>query len=434
MKLPAVVILGRPNVGKSSLFNRILGRRRAIVDDQPGITRDRIYARSDWRGKPFALIDTGGLLPGTDDPIMSAVKEQVEFAAQEAERILFLVDWETGVTDLDLAIARYLHRLKRPVTVVINKADDERRESDARDFPQLGFDSLIYVSAMRGRGIGDLLDEVITFPKATNDAVAEGLRIAIVGRPNVGKSSIVNALSGKSSVVVSEIPGTTRDATDTPLRFHEQDVILVDTAGLKRRARTKEAVEFYSQLRTARALERADVAWVIMDATEGLVSEDQRIAAQAYQDGKGVLLLMNKWDLVSKEAGTAADWEKHLRPLLGEYGHLPLLFTSALKKQRLTKALELSLEMGQERVRRIATTELNKAILPLIERTPPPSDKGRFVRIKYVTQLRTAPPLFGFFCNRPAGVSSSYQRYLERIIREKFGFSGVPIRLTFRKK
>lgn len=318
MKLPAVVILGRPNVGKSSLFNRILGRRRAIVDDQPGITRDRIYARSDWRGKPFALIDTGGLLPNTDDPIMSAVKEQVEFAAQEAERIIFLVDWETSVTDLDLAIARYLHRLKKPVTVVINKADDERRDGDPRDFPQLGFDQLCYVSAMRGRGIGDLLDEVITFPKATEEVVAEGLRIAIVGRPNVGKSSIVNAISGKSSVVVSEIPGTTRDATDTPLRFREQDVILVDTAGLKRRARTKEAVEFYSQLRTARALERADVAWVVMDAIEGLVGEDQRIVAQAYGEGKGVLLLMNKWDAVSKDTGTAADWEKHLRILLGD--------------------------------------------------------------------------------------------------------------------
>jgi len=434
MKLPAVVILGRPNVGKSSLFNRILGRRQAIVDGQPGITRDRIYARSDWRGRQFALIDTGGLLPSTRDPIMSAVREQVEFAAQEAERILFVLDWETGVTDLDLAIAKYLHRLDKPIIAVINKADDEVRERDPQDFHQLGFDPLIFVSAVRGRGIGELLDATVDFPGSEDEEIAAGLRIAIVGRPNVGKSSIVNAITGKSSVVVSDLPGTTRDATDTPLRFRENDIVLVDTAGLKRRAKTKEAVEFYSQLRTARALEQADVAWVIMDATEGLVGEDQRIIAEAYHEGKGILLLMNKWDAVPKDGRTAADWEKHLRPLLGEHKHLPVLFVSALKRQRLSKALELSLEVGRERVRRIATAELNETLLPIIERTPPPSDSGKFVRIKYVAQLRTAPPLFGFFCNRPQGIAHSYQRFLERRIRQHFGFTGVPIRLVFRKK
>jgi len=434
VKLPLLVIVGRPNVGKSSLFNRILGRRRAIVDGQPGITRDRIYARSEWRGREFALVDTGGLLPSSQDPIMSAVREQVEFAAQEADRVLFLLDWETGVTDLDASIARYLHRLKKPVIAVINKADNEARENDPRDFPQLGFEPLMLVSAMGGRGIGDLLDQAIDFGRVENEAPAEGLRIAIVGRPNVGKSSIVNALTGKTSVVVSEMPGTTRDATDTPLRFRQQDIVLVDTAGLRRRGKTKEAVEFYSQLRTARAMEFSDVVWVVMDATEGLVSEDQRIIAEAYHAGKGLLLLMNKWDAVKKDTGTAEDWEKHLHELLGEYKHLPILFVSALQRQRLIKAMELGLQIGQERGRRIATAKLNGTLLPILEESPPPTDRGKFIRIKYIAQLRTAPPLFGFFCNRPAGVAPAYQRFLERIIREQFGFSGVPIRLTFRKK
>ncbi|RJP74168.1 MAG: ribosome biogenesis GTPase Der [Candidatus Zixiibacteriota bacterium] len=434
MNLPSVVILGRPNVGKSSLFNRILGRRQAIVDDAPGITRDRIYAQTEWRGRPFALIDTGGMLPGTKDPIIEAVREQVEFAAQEATRILFVVDWETGVTDLDQTIARYLHRLKKDVLVVINKADTEVRERDPQNFPKLGFDQIHFVSAMRGYGIGDLLDAAVDFPEAKAGEPAEALRIAIVGRPNVGKSSMVNALTGQKTVVVSEIAGTTRDSTDTPLRYQKQDIILVDTAGLKRRGKTKEAVDFYSQLRTSRALERAEVVWVVMDATIGLVSEDQRIISEAYEEGKGVLLLMNKWDAVTKDHTTMVDWEKRLRVLLGEYGHLPMLFVSALERQRLLKALDLSLQIGQDRVRRLTTSQLNNALLPVIARTPPPSYNGRFIKIKYITQLRTAPPLIGFFCNIPAGVAHSYRRFLEKTIRQQFGFSGVPLRLVFRKK
>jgi GTP-binding protein len=434
MKLPAVVIVGRPNVGKSSLFNRILGRRHAIVDEQPGITRDRIYATSQWRNRPFALIDTGGLWPGSDDPMMDAVREQVEFAADEAARIIFLLDWETGVTDLDIAIAKFLHRLKKPVTAVINKADDDLRDRDPRDFYQLGFSPLQFVSAMRGRGIGDLLDVVVDLPESAVEPVLEGLRIAIVGRPNVGKSSMVNALTGKTSVVVSDIPGTTRDSTDTPLRFQKQDVILVDTAGLRRRGKTKEAVEFYSQLRTARALERADVVWVVMDATEGMVTEDMHIINQAYVGGKGVLLLMNKWDAITKDHTTAIDWENRLRLILGRFGHLPWLFVSGHERQRLLKALELSLQIQEDRIRRIATSQLNAVLEKIIEHTPPPSDRGHYVHIKYAAQLRTAPPLFGFFCNRPQAVSPAYQRYLERAIRENFGFSGVPIKLVFRKK
>jgi GTP-binding protein len=434
MKLPAVVIIGRPNVGKSSLFNRILNRRQAIVDDQPGITRDRIYGRTVWRGHPFALIDTGGLLPGTKDPIFEAVREQVEFAAEEAARILFVLDWETGATDLDIAIAKYLHKLQKPVSAVVNKADDEAREMDPKDFHQLGFDPLFFVSATRGRGIGELLDAVIDFPGQVEEKPEKALRIAILGRPNVGKSSLVNALTGKSSVVVSDMPGTTRDATDTPLKYHKKNLILVDTAGLRKRGKTREAVEFYSQLRTARALEHADIAWVVMDATEGLVSEDQRIIAEAYQQGKGVLLLMNKWDTVEKDDRTLADWEKRLRVLVGEYYHLPWLFVSALERKRLLKALDLSLEIGEQRERRIPTRELNEALLPVIQQTPPPTDRGKFVQIKYIAQLSTSPPLFGFFCNRPAGVAHSYQRFLERNLRKKFGFTGVPILLTFRKK
>ncbi len=434
MKLPAVVILGRPNVGKSSLFNRILGRRQAIVDGQPGVTRDRIYARGDWCDRTFALIDTGGLLPNTSDPLLEAVKEQVQFAANEASRILFLLDWETGVTDLDLAIAKYLHRLQKPVIAVVNKADDDRHEADPKDFARLGFKDLHFVSAMRGQGIGELLDAAIDFPVTEQEEPQEALRIAIIGRPNVGKSSIVNALTGKPTVVVSEVPGTTRDATDTLLHFRRQEVTLVDTAGLRRRGKTREALEFYSQLRTSRALERCDIAWVVMDATLGLVSEDQHIIQQAYQEGKGVLLLMNKWDTIKKDHQTLADWEKRLKILLGEYQHLPWLFVSALQRQRLLKALEISLVMGQERARKIPTSKLNAALLPIIERTPPPSDQGRFVRVKYITQIRTAPPLFGIFCNRPQGITKSYRRFLEKAIRQQFGFSGVPVRLAFRKK
>lgn len=434
MKLPTLVILGRPNVGKSSLFNRIIGRRQAIVDDKPGITRDRIYAKSDWNGCNFAVIDTGGLLLKSTDPIIEAVKEQVEFAAEEATRILFILDWETGVTDLDLAIARYLHRLDKPVIAVVNKADDEGRERDQKDFLQLGLEQPAFVSAMRGRGIGDLLDRAVDFPAADISEEDEGLKIAIIGRPNVGKSSIVNALTGKTSVVVSDAPGTTRDAIDTQIHYQGDVLTLVDTAGLRRKGRTKEAVEFYSILRTARALERSDMVWVILDAAEGMVSADQRIIAEAYNEGKGILILMNKWDVVQKDHRTVADWEKRLKKLLGEYNHLPIMFVSAVKRQRLLKALEVSQNIGQERIRRIPTSELNDRILPYIKRIPPPAIRGRLIQIKYITQIKSAPPLFAVFCNRPEDIAESYRRFLERNIRSKFGFSGVPIRLTFRKK
>lgn len=434
MTLPTVVIIGRPNVGKSSLFNRIIGRRQAIVDDRPGITRDRIYGQAEWGGRDFALIDTGGLLPQTDDPLLESVKEQAEFAADEASRIIFLLDWETGVTDLDLTIARYLQRLRKSVIPVVNKVDDESREWNTGDFIQLGFGDPLMISAMRGRGIGDLLDVVVDFPAAEPLDDEGGLRIAIIGRPNVGKSSIVNALTGKKTVVVSEIPGTTRDAIDTKIRYQKQIITLVDTAGLRRRGKTKEAVEFYSRIRTARALERADVVWVILDAQEGMVSADQRIIAEAYDSGKGILLLMNKWDAVKKNHRTAIEWERRLQEILGKYAHLPLLFVSAFKRQRLLKSLELSLEISAERGKRISTSELNKVLQPIIERTPPPAMRGRYIQIKYVTQIKTAPPVFGFFCNHPEDISDAYRKFLERQIRTLFGFNGVPLKLTFRKK
>lgn len=434
MSLPTVVIIGRPNVGKSSLFNRILGRRQAIVDDQPGVTRDRIYAQTEWAGKPFALIDTGGLLPSTKDPIMEAVKEQVEFAASEASRILFLVDWETGVTDLDLAIAKYLHRLGKSVLVVVNKVDDEKREQDIKDFHQLGFDQPIYLSALRGRGIGDLLDQVVDFPIAERAETDSGLRIAIVGRPNVGKSSIVNALTGQRTVVVSEIPGTTRDAIDTAIRYQGETIILVDTAGLRRRGKSKQAVEFYSQLRTARAMECCDVAWIVLDAEEGIVSSDQQIIADAYTQGRGILILVNKWDTVQKDHRTSKEWETQLKEVLGSYNHLPVLFVSAVKRQRLLKALDTSRKVNADRTRRISTSKLNNTLIPIIKRSPPPSTKGRYIQIKYITQIKTAPPLIAFFCNHPELIGKGYRRFLERTLRQEFEFTGVPIRLAFRKK
>ncbi|TKJ41801.1 ribosome biogenesis GTPase Der [candidate division LCP-89 bacterium B3_LCP] len=434
MKLPTLVIIGRPNVGKSSLFNRIIGRRRAIVDDQPGITRDRIYARSEWCGCGFALIDTGGLLLNSKDPITEAVKEQVEFAAEEAARILFILDWETGLTDLDLAISSYLQRLNKSVIPVVNKTDDQSRELDQKDFIKLGFGQPAFVSALQGRGIGDLLDLAVASLEKESVSEVEGLRIAIVGRPNVGKSSIVNALTGKSTVVVSDKPGTTRDATDTVIPFRGDNITLVDTAGLRRKGRTKQAVEFYSTIRTARAMERADIVWVVLDAEEGMVSADQRIISDAYSEGKGILLLMNKWDTVQKDHKTASEWEKRLRKILGQKGHLPIMFVSALKRQRLLKALESSQNIEQQRTKRIATSDLNDFFQAVIEKTPPPSVKGRFIQMKYVAQIKETPPLFAFFCSRPEDIDASYRRFLERHIRQHYGFAGVPIKLTFRKK
>jgi len=432
-QLPSVVILGRPNVGKSSLFNRIVGRRQAIVDDQPGITRDRIYARTEWINQPFSLIDTGGLLPSSKDPLMEAVKEQVEFAAAEASVILFLVDWETGVTDLDLSIARYLQRLEKNVITVINKVDDEDREQDPKDFIKLGFGEPVMISAMRGRGIGDLLDQAISFTEAEPE-IEEGLRIAIVGRPNVGKSSIVNAMTGQKTMVVSSIPGTTRDAIDTKIKYQQNSIILVDTAGLRRRGKTKEAVEFYSRIRTARAMETAEIVWVVMDATEGMVTADMKIISEAYNAGKGILILMNKWDTIEKDHKTLADWEKNLKRWLGKYAHLPILFVSALQRKRLLKGLDLSLTINEERNKRVRTSKLNDVLQPILEKTPPPAFRSRYVHIKYVSQLSTAPPLFGFFANYPEGIGDSYQKFLERNLREQFGFLGVPLKLTFRKK
>ncbi len=434
MKLPRVVIIGRPNVGKSSLFNRIVGYRKAIVHERPGITRDRIYNRCDWAGKHFILIDTGGMLPRSDDPLIEAVKEQAEFAADEADRILFLLDWETGVTDLDLTIAKYLQRLEKPVLAVVNKVDDEKRELEVKDFVRLGFGEPLFISAMRGRGIGELLDLAVDFPEFEEPKEDEGLGIAIVGRPNVGKSSIVNAVTGKKTVVVSEIPGTTRDAVDTTIRFRGNAIKLIDTAGLRRRGKTKEAIEFYSRIRTTSAIERANVVWVVLDATEGLVSADQRIVEEAYDAGKGVLILMNKWDTVEKDHRTALDWAKRMQQLLGKYSHLPLIFVSAHNRQRLLKSIEVSQEIDEERRKRISTSKLNNTMLPVIERTPPPAIRGKHISIKYITQIKTEPPLFGIFCNRPQDILDSYRRYLERILREKFGFTGVPIKLTFRKK
>jgi GTP-binding protein len=434
MKLPTIVIIGRPNVGKSSLFNRIIGKRQAIVDAKPGITRDRIYASSDWQNRAFALIDTGGLLPKTDDPMTEAIKEQVEFAADEADTILFLLDWETGVTDVDLAIAQYLRRFEKPVLPVVNKADTGEREQDAKDFVRLGFGEPLFISAMRGRGVGDLLDVAVDFPELPEQEDVEGLRVAIVGRPNVGKSSIVNALTGKKTVVVSEVPGTTRDAIDTVIRYHRNAITLVDTAGLRRRGRTKEAVEFYSRIRTAGAIDRSDIVWIILDATEGLVSSDQRIIEEAYGEGKGILILMNKWDAIEKNHRTAIEWEKRLRKLLGSFGHLPLVFVSAHQRQRLLKCLEMSLGVGDERIRRVPTADLNNKLLPIIEHNPAPAIRGKFISIKYITQVKTEPPGFALFCNRPNDVAESYRRYLERMIREQYGFAGVPLTLEFRRK
>lgn len=430
-----VAIVGRPNVGKSTLFNRLAEERMAVVHDQPGVTRDRIYAEAEWGGRTFDVVDTGGFVPRSADRFERAIREQVEIALEEADAIILVTDVTTGITDLDDELAALLRRTQKPVFVAANKADNPQRRVGAAEFFRLGVGEVFPVSAMTGSGTGDLLDAVVAaLPDEAPTEAPELPHIAFIGRPNVGKSSMTNKLLGEERSIVTEISGTTRDAVHSVLRYDGQEVVLVDTAGLRRKARVSENVEFYSALRTERALRECDVAVVLLDATLGLETQDARIIKQADDLKRGIVIAVNKWDLVEKETHTARDFERAIRQRLGALTYIPVVFVSALTGQRVHKLLDVALRVAEERRKRISTAALNEVVERAILAHHPPSRGGRQVKIKYATQVRSAPPVFAFFCNHPQGVKESYRRYLENRMREAFGFEGVPLTLSFKQK
>jgi GTPase len=434
-----VAIVGRPNVGKSTLFNRLVGHRTAIVDDYSGVTRDRHYGLSEWGGREFSVIDTGGFVDGSDDVFESAINSQVKIAIEEADVLVFMVDVADGITALDKSVANLLRRSKKPVLVVVNKVDNNDRMHATSEFYGLGFDTLHNVSSASGSGTGDLLDDVVkALPPLNEDAEdkeEEVLpKIAIVGRPNVGKSSLVNALLGEERNIVTDIAGTTRDTINTLYNGYGHKFLLIDTAGIRRKAKVKEDIEFYSVMRSVKAVENCDVAILVIDATLGLDSQDLKLVHLAETNSKGLVVLVNKWDLVEKDHKTSTEFEKTIRKKLEPFTDVPVIFTSAVTKQRIHKAVEMAMLVHENRKRKIPTRKLNDVMLAHIEAYQPPAIKGKYIKIKFVTQLPGQSPKFAFFCNLPQYVSDSYKRYLENKMRESFDLHGVPVTIFMRKK
>ena len=431
-----VAIVGRPNVGKSTLFNRLIGKRRAIVNEESGVTRDRNYGKSEWNGKEFSVIDTGGYVCNSDDVFEEEINKQVLLAIDEADVILFMVDAETGITDLDENFARLLRNVKKPVYVVANKVDNHELLYDAQEFYRLGIGEEVFsVSSMSGSGTGDLLDKVVSHFR--NEAVEDTdhlPRITVVGRPNVGKSSTINALLGVERNIVTDIAGTTRDALNTRYTQFGYDFVLVDTAGVRKKAKVNEDVEFYSVMRSIRAIEDSDVCLLLLDATRGMEAQDLNIFHLIERNQKGVVIVVNKWDLIEKDNRTLQEYEKSIREKIAPFKDVDIIFASALTKQRLLKALETALKVYQNRLQKLKTSELIRVMLEAIEAYPPPSTKGKFIKIKYVTQLPTHAPSFAFYCNLPQYVKEPYKRFLENKIRENWDFRGVPIQIFMRKK
>ncbi|MCU0344331.1 MAG: ribosome biogenesis GTPase Der [Ignavibacterium sp.] len=436
MKIPLIAIVGRPNVGKSTLFNRLIGKREAIVDDQSGVTRDRNYGEGDWSGKRFRLIDTGGYVPESSDLFETAIREQVEVAIEEADSIIFLVDVKNGVNPIDKIIIDLLRQSGKKYFLVVNKVDAQIHAAGAAEFYSLGVDMVYDISALSGRQTGDLLD-AITKDFPAEDLIEEDkrLKIAIVGRPNVGKSSLTNALLGEGRSIVTDIPGTTRDSLDSVLKYYGEEIILVDTAGLRKKKKVEESIEFFSNLRTLKAISESDVTVLMLDVKTGFEKQDQKIIDEVVRWRKGLIIAVNKWDLMEKETNTARDYELAVKDKLGTVDFAPVIFISALSRQRIFKLIDLCKKVQVERTKKIPTSELNDAILAEIEKNPPPaSPTGKEVRIKFVNQVGDYYPIFLFFSNYPNHIPDHYRRFLERTLRRVYGFEGVPITVSFRQK
>jgi GTP-binding protein len=432
-----IAIVGRPNVGKSTLFNRLTESKHAIVKEVSGVTRDRIYGRGEWNGVNFSVIDTGGYVKGSDDIFEGEIRKQVEIAIEEAAVIVFVVDVMTGIVDLDETVAKLLRKSGKPVFIVANKVDNTARVGMSSEFWSLGLGEVFDVSAANGSGTGELLDEIVKeFDSEDESSLAdEGLpRIAIVGKPNVGKSSLVNALTGKERNIVTDISGTTRDSINTRYNAYGFDFILIDTAGIRKKAKVTEDIEYYSVLRSVRSIENSDVCIFMIDAEEGLQKQDLNIFYIIEKNAKGVVVLVNKWDLIEKDHKTMGEFEEKVREALAPFRDVPIIFTSTITKQRIHKALETAMEVYTNRTQKIPTSKLNEVMLEIIQDTPPPSIKGKYIKIKYVQQLPTHAPAFAFFCNLPQYINDSYKRFLENRLRENFDFTGVPIKIFFRKK
>ena len=430
-----VAIVGRPNVGKSTLFNRLIGEKTAIVENIPGVTRDRIYGDVEWNGKTFAVVDTGGFVPGSENEMEKAVREQAMIAVDEADVIVLVCDGRDGVTPFDIDIATILRRSRKPIVLVVNKCDNATQQAFAYEFHSLGIGEPFPVSSTNGLNTGDFLDEVcshLTYKDADEDD--DRLKIAILGRPNAGKSSLSNALLGTERSIVTPIPGTTRDAIDTVMKYYGEEIVLIDTAGLRKRANVKENIEMYSILRTGRAIERCDVAIVVIDAERGVEEQDKKIINMVDEQRKGIIVAINKWDLIEKDTKTAETFTKKFKEEMRTFDYVPMVFISALTKQRITNAIKMAKEILERRKTRIKTHILNETLRPVFDKTPPPAIRGQDLRINYITQVGTEPPVFAFFCNNPKLLPDSYKRFMERSIREKFDFAGTPISFIFRRK
>jgi GTP-binding protein len=432
-----VAIVGRPNVGKSTLFNRLVQRREAIVDSVSGVTRDRHYGKSDWNGKEFSVIDTGGYSIGSDDIFEEEIRKQVKLAIEEADLIVFVVNVEDGITPMDAEVAKLLRKVKKPIFTVVNKVDNAMREPDAIEFYNLGLGEYFTIASINGSGTGDLLDALaaeMPEPEPLNLEAEELPRFAVVGRPNAGKSSFINALIGEERNIVTNIAGTTRDSIDTKYNRFGFDFNLVDTAGIRKKSRVKEDLEFYSVMRAVRTIEYADVIILVVDATRGFEGQDQNIFWLAEKNRKGIVILINKWDLVEKETNTMRDFEAMVRKQIEPFTDVPIIFTSVLTKQRIFKAIETAVEVFENRKTKISTSKFNDAMLEIVKTYPPPATKGKYVKIKYCMQLPTLTPQFAFFCNLPQYVRDPYRRFVENKLREIYNFSGVPITIYFRQK
>lgn len=433
-----VAIVGRPNVGKSTLFNRLLEQRKAIVDDVSGVTRDRQYGIAEWNGKQFNLIDTGGFVAGSDDMFETEIRKQVRIAMEEADSIIFMVDVATGITDLDDSMADMLRRTPKPVYVVVNKVDNGTRELEATEFYALGFEHNFFISSISGSGTGELLDAVVApITSEQSEGVqhhSELPKFAIIGQPNVGKSSLLNALIGQERTIVSDISGTTRDSIHTHYKLFQKEFMLIDTAGIRKKSKEKEDLEFYSIIRAIKAIDEADVCLIVLDADKGITAQDLSIFGLAARKGKGVVVLVNKWDLLEKETNTARDYEKLLKQKLAPFNDVPILFISVKEKTRIFKAIETALEVYENRRQKVPTAKLNEAMMEAVAAYHAPVVRGNSIKIKYVTQLPTPVPSFAFFANYPDDIKTPYRNYLENQLRLRFNFKGVPIRIFFRKK